>query len=62
MAHQSEQIVYTDEKRHKCLSCKAVRYESFMHKAERPEVTACNQFGNSLKQWKCNRDCQEKAY
>jgi len=57
MAHQSKQIVYTDEKRHKCLSCGAVRYESFMRRPEWRERTACSQFGNNLKQWICRRQC-----
>lgn len=55
MAHKSTRLVHYDEKRHKCLECGAVRYESFMRKAEWRETTACSQFGNDKKQWICKK-------
>jgi len=48
-------FTHEDEKRHKCLKCGAVRYESFMRKATWREWTACPQFGNNAKQWICRR-------
>jgi len=52
--------MHTDEKRHKCLRCGRVRYESFMRKPNGLETTACSQFGNSSKQWICKRSCSKK--
>lgn len=57
MVMRSEKIIHADEKRHKCLNCGAVRYETFMRKPERNEITACSQFGNNLKQWICRLEC-----
>jgi hypothetical protein len=55
MAMRSLKIIHTDEKRHKCLKCGAVRYESFMRKPSGLEITACAQYGNNLKQWICKK-------
>ena len=55
MVTTSDRIVYSDEKRHKCLKCGSVRYESFMRKPSCFETTACPQFGNDLKQWICKK-------
>ena len=57
MATESYRIIHEDEKRHKCFKCGAVRYEGFMRRVSRIESTACSQFGNDLKQWKCRRNC-----
>ncbi len=54
---RSKNIIHADEKRHKCLRCGAVRYESRMRKPEWNETTACSQFGNAAKQWICRGEC-----
>lgn len=55
MATHSSRIVHSDEKRHKCHFCSAVRYESFMRKLKHHETNAVSQFNNSSKCWSCNR-------
>jgi len=57
MAIRSSKIIHSDEKRHKCHFCGAVRYESKMFKLKRWETHAVNQFGNSEKCWACLGEC-----
>ena len=61
MSIRSYCIVHSDEKRHKCHYCGAVRYEYFMVKLKGYETRACAQFNNDSKCWAC-RHCykQEK--
>jgi hypothetical protein len=62
MAHRSNQIVHTDEKRHKCHLCGAVRYEARMVKMDYMESDNCSQFGNDKKCWKCRGTCIRPVY
>ncbi len=57
MAITSYRIIHSDEPRHKCHLCGAVRYKSFMRKLGRMENTAVSQFGNDLKCWACRAEC-----
>lgn len=57
MAKHSNVIIHSDEKRHKCHFCGAVRYESNMRKLEPKETKASWQFGNAEKCWACQREC-----
>ena len=57
MAMISEKIIHSDEKRHKCHFCGAVRYESKMRKLGHLETTALAQFGNDEKCWACKNWC-----
>jgi len=57
MSIRSSNIVHSDEKRHKCHFCGAVRYESFMRKLEPRETNTVSQFNNDMKCWACLRDC-----
>jgi len=60
MAMRSTRIVHSDEKRHKCHFCGAVRYESFMTKLERGQTNTCSQFNNNEKCWACRKECWRK--
>ena len=57
MATTSKKIVHSDEKRHKCHFCGAVRYESKMRKLDWRETKASGEFGNDMKCWACRGKC-----
>jgi len=60
MATTSSNIIHSDEKRHKCHFCGAVRYESYMRKLEKWEPKVVSQFGNDLKCWACRGACWKR--
>jgi len=47
----------SDQKRHKCHYCGAVRYEHLMIKITPWKTRASSQFGNDTKCWACRREC-----
>ena len=54
----SQRKIHSDEKRHKCHYCGAVRYESYMRRLDRLEVRDVSySYGNDRKCWCCKKRC-----
>lgn len=57
MVIKSERIIHSDEKRHKCHFCGAVKYESKMRKLKREETRISYHWANDEKCWACKNPC-----